>query len=495
MLGSQNLITGFAFTVLLSKLSTVAPSQFIAPSQFTAALAQYIHYSLLWTIHSSCTASTTRPPSSDNRPSASAYCTLSVDRRPLSINSRLTFFVTDRKWVYAPRTSLEYENGVNEFLEFASKHDPDSNGKFLCPCVNCLNERRLSADQIREHVVCDGFNKGYTEWIWHGEFEMPSRPKNEEVDEDMYDRVEEMINDIVAEAFEQLEHGRKTVYLGSRKFLKPAHPYRRLRKAFNGHTEFESAPDALNGEQVLNRVKNLNLRYGKTQKPAERSLWKKRSIFFDLPYWDKLDVRHCIDVMHVEKNVSDSLISTLLNIQGKTKDTVNARKDMIAMGIRGELAPVPQGRRTYLPPACHTLSKKEKQSFCECLRGVKVPQGYSSNVKWLVSMKEFKLLGLKSHDHHILVQQLLPVAIRGILPKKAYVKNPRRPEASIVERYVAEEAVEFCNEYLSQSKSVGIPSARHKGKGSGKGTVGGQLKSVDREEMIQAHTYVLNNTP
>ncbi|CAA0824221.1 Unknown protein [Striga hermonthica] len=78
---------------------------------------------------------------------------------------------------------------------------------------------------------------------------------------------------------------------------------------------------------------------------------------------------------------------------------------------------------------------------------------------------------------------------------KAYVKNPRRPEASIVERYVAEEAVEFCNEYLSQSKSVGIPSARHKGKGSGKESVGGQLKSVDREEMIQAHTYFLNNTP
>ncbi|CAA0806048.1 Unknown protein [Striga hermonthica] len=78
---------------------------------------------------------------------------------------------------------------------------------------------------------------------------------------------------------------------------------------------------------------------------------------------------------------------------------------------------------------------------------------------------------------------------------KAYVKNPRRPEASIVERCVAEEAVEFRNEYLSKSKSIGVSSSRHKGKGSGKGTIGGQLKSVDREEMIQAHTYVLNNTP
>ena len=32
-------------------------------------------------------------------------------------------------------------------------------------------------------------------------------------------------------------------------------------------------------------------------------------------------------------------------------------------------------------------------------------------------MKDLKLLGLKSHDCHVLMQQLLPVAIRGILPK------------------------------------------------------------------------------
>jgi len=45
-----------------------------------------------------------------------------------------------------------------------------------------------------------------------------------------------------------------------------------------------------------------------------RALGRKKSIFFDLPYWSKLQVRHCIDVMHVEKNVCDSLIGTLVNI-------------------------------------------------------------------------------------------------------------------------------------------------------------------------------------
>ena len=87
------------------------------------------------------------------------------------------------------------------------------------------------------------------------------------------------------------------------------------------------------------------------------------------------------------------------------------------MGIRQQLYPQSKGKQTYLPPACHTLSKKEKTSFCECLRGVKVPHGYSSNVKSLVSMKDLKLVGLKSHDCHVLMQQFLPIAIRDVLPK------------------------------------------------------------------------------
>jgi len=76
------------------------------------------------------------------------------------------------------------------------------------------------------------------------------------------------------------------------------------------------------------------------------------------------------------------------------------------------------GKRTYLPPAYYTMSKDEKISFCQCLKGVKVPQGQSSNVKSLVSMQDLKLIRLKSNDCHILMQQLLPIAIRGILPKK-----------------------------------------------------------------------------
>ena len=108
--------------------------------------------------------------------------------------------------------------------------------------------------------------------------------------------------------------------------------------------------------------------------------------------------------MHVEKNVCDSLIGTLLNIKGKTNDSLNARLDMVDMKIREQLKPCDRGKRTYLPPAACTLSKKEKTSFCQCLYGIKVPQGYSSNVKSLVSLQDLKLVGLKSHNCHVLMQ-------------------------------------------------------------------------------------------
>ena len=70
-------------------------------------------------------------------------------------------------------------------------------------------------------------------------------------------------------------------------------------------------------------------------------------------------MRHYLDVMHVEKNVCDSIIDTLLNITDKTKDGVRTRKDLIEMGIRKQLAPEQKGFNTFLPPACHTLSRKK----------------------------------------------------------------------------------------------------------------------------------------
>ena len=83
----------------------------------------------------------------------------------------------------------------------------------------------------------------------------------------------------------QLKHSKKTVYLDSSRFLPISHRYQRLRKAFNGSTEEGRAPKALIGEEVNQQVNHLRESYGKRKKiTVEKNIWKKRSIFFYLPY-------------------------------------------------------------------------------------------------------------------------------------------------------------------------------------------------------------------
>jgi hypothetical protein len=48
-------------------------------------------------------------------------------------------------------------------------------------------------------------------------------------------------------------------------------------------------------------------------------------------------VHHAIDVMHVDKNVCEVLIGTLLDIPGKTKDTLKARMDLEKIKLKKDL--------------------------------------------------------------------------------------------------------------------------------------------------------------
>jgi hypothetical protein len=227
-----------------------------------------------------------------------------------------------------------------------------------------------------------------------------------------------------------LKNSRKMVYLGHRKFLRKDHPYRSNRRAFDGKVETRSPPKHRTGRQVYEMVKGLRVILGKGcgSTPVPKSnlrapMFKKKSVFYDLAYWLDLVVRHAIDVMHIEKNVCDSLIGTLLDIPSKTKDTLQARKDLKCLKLRHDLHPeeMEEGNK-YLGPASYNLSKVEKIAMCKCLHGIKVPSGYSANIKRLVNMKDLKLTGIKSHDCHVMMTQMLPIAIRGILPSK--VRNP-----------------------------------------------------------------------
>ena len=110
-------------------------------------------------------------------------------------------------------------------------------------------------------------------------------------------------------------------------------------------------------------VKDLEVVFGKG--PDSQSvlsdnglapMWKKKSIFWELPYWEVLDVRHAIDVMHLTKTLCVNLIA-FLGIYGKIKDTVEARQELQRMEERDTLHPQQRDDgREYLSPAsyCNT---------------------------------------------------------------------------------------------------------------------------------------------
>ena len=62
-----------------------------------------------------------------------------------------------------------------------------------------------------------------------------------------------------------------------------------------------------------------------------------RSIFFELEYWSNLKLRYNLEVMHIKKNIYDSLIRTMLDISDKSKDTDKACMDLKDSNIRKKL--------------------------------------------------------------------------------------------------------------------------------------------------------------
>lgn len=209
----------------------------------------------------------------------------------------------------------------------------------------------------------------------------------------------------------------KYCFLGHRRFLWPEHPYRRDRRNFNGKPEWAEAPTMLTGDDALAQLSGEQRVHDKdgNNVPSTEG-WSKRSIFWSLPYWSTNLIRHNLDVMHIEKNVCDNIVGTLLNMEGKSKDNLKSRLDLQRLGIRRELHPqeLPNGK-FLLPPACYTMSNGEKDQMLQVLKSVKVSDSYASNISRCVKLKQRKLTGLKTHDCHVLLHDLLPIAIRGVV--------------------------------------------------------------------------------
>ena len=128
-------------------------------------------------------------------------------------------------------------------------------------------------------------------------------------------------------------------------------------------------------------------------------------------------IRHNLDVMHIEKNICANILTWLLNPNEKFKhvevDIKYLRKPKKGKKLRYPNL-LPKLRNKY-----QQLSKQDRKHMCEIFVATRFPDGHASNIAGHVHEDGTLDSSLKSHDFHILLQELLPLALRNLgMPKK-----------------------------------------------------------------------------
>ncbi|GJW80610.1 uncharacterized protein Tco_0144585 [Tanacetum coccineum] len=235
--------------------------------------------------------------------------------------------------------------------------------------------------------------------------------------------------------------------------------------------------------------------------------WSKRSIFWDLEYWPFLKLKHNLDVMHIEKNALEALLNTLLQ-NDKTKDTLEkphpkysftteGRKRFCKF-IKGVRLPdgfgsnfkqkvtaddnnitgmkshdchimmhrlLPYGVQQYLPKSIAApiieFCLFFKQLCARTLMQQDMSEAKKQSISILIELEQIfppAFFDIMIHVAiHLPDEAILggPIRYRWMFPferymkkLKNYVRNKAKPEGSIAEGYVAEEALTFCSRYL-----------------------------------------------
>ncbi|XP_074300381.1 uncharacterized protein LOC141631640 [Silene latifolia] len=227
--------------------------------------------------------------------------------------------------------------------------------------------------------------------------------------------------------------------------------------AYNKHfrkdrpVEADIASTRLTHDEVWEHVQYLHSIVDATDEELlklkkKREGWWKRSIFWDLPFWKTLLIRHNLDVMHIEKNFFEQLIHTIMDEKNKTSFKPNAQKDLKIVC------------KSQWKGDMFVLKKEQKRVLCNWICNLKFSDGYASDLSRCVDLKDLRLHGMKSHDCHVFMERLLPVALKHLLPKnewflnhlKRKIGNKARVEGSICNAYLLEKISNFCSLYFEK---------------------------------------------
>ncbi|GJZ26862.1 hypothetical protein Tco_0571115 [Tanacetum coccineum] len=386
--------------------------------------------------------------------------------------------VIDKSWTSLGKHEKAFYTGLKKFVDDC-KPLVDSAGNIRCPCKSCRLVLWVSIKHLSDHISKYGFDPSYKTWIHHGEPDLPPPPLvidntrqpqisdmtaclndlsyiplNNEQNEPTQGDIGETSNDstqakrnefkeLYASANEELYPGSSTIYNGKKAAFKDRHlipdsdgtyDLKRIRLSRPSHISkvnwdaqiaFWNDPKnhARAAQNKQNRAKSKVVSgVVKIKRNVLVELnWTKRSIFYELEYWSFHTLKHNLDVMHIEKNVLESILNTLL-MNDKSKDTAKARQDLKSLGIRSGLwLGQNKNGKCSKPQAAYSFTPADRKKFCQFIKGVKLPDGFGSYFKHKSPILDTNITGLKSHDCHIMMQRLLPYDFRQYLPRDSKV--------------------------------------------------------------------------
>jgi hypothetical protein len=123
--------------------------------------------------------------------------------------------------------------------------------------------------------------------------------------------------------------------------------------------------------------------------------------------------------MHVERNVLESILKYLFG----DKDTIEVCKDLKEVVVMQHLWLHQQGGGSYKnPQAPYVITSNESKAFVDFVAKLQTPTWCAATFKKHVGNQRFQ--HMKSHDHHVMVQQIMPVDIWNLLqlgPCKTFI--------------------------------------------------------------------------
>ncbi|XP_076904109.1 uncharacterized protein LOC143559403 [Bidens hawaiensis] len=372
----------------------------------------------------------------------------------------------DTSWMYfAPRTSQTVVNGVSTFLNVAFERCVNGD-TIKCPCIHYLNMKFQSRQIVLDHVICLGFQPEYLKWVYHGEdttttlmsttlneeevlhHEMnenflPEGGSGEEIHENTYSNSQETDNR--GSNFDYLvKEAEENVYLNCKwsnkslsmllEFMKDLLPegnvlpkttqqvkkimanmglgYEKIHACPNGCMLFWDNKEKDETSKIVYVIKDIKpyevasyrvCERWKLRHPADALVWK---------YFDEKFPEFASDPRNVRLALQPNLILSLIILGPKGPGN---KIDVYMRPLIKELKELWE----YGVNKFDASTKQYFQLKVSIISTISDFPGYANLSGW--STKEElacprKLIGMKSYNCHMLMQEYLPIALCGTLP-------------------------------------------------------------------------------